>query len=137
MRDNLAKAQALLANSKGIEFFNKKDYFNAVALFQEAANKKPDDKNIQENLIKAKEQLQLQQQELETQKNGKDAVLKMQQSVQAFTQTLNKVPSTGVLDFDGQNYNTTSKGNGLDFIAANNEVPTDKIVNKSRMSLIR
>ena len=114
--------EAYEANEQGVKYFNKQDYANAIAFFQEALNKDPGDKVYQNNLTSAKEQLQFQQQAqlwnqqqaqlLIQQNKNKDALVKMQQSVQAFTQTLNTVPSTGGLDFDGNNSTTSANKNG-------------------------
>lgn len=110
------------ANVKGKDFWNKQDWANAVIAFQEAVDKNPGNQTMKDNLDKAKEQLRLQQEEQQRIQQNKDAVLKMQQSIQGYTQTLNTAPSTNGLNFNGQNTNTSpgnnSNGNGLTFITA-------------------
>jgi hypothetical protein len=63
----------------------------------------------------------LQKQHLRIQTENKAAVLNMQQSVQSFTQTLNAVPSSGGMDFDQRNSNTSSNSSsnasGLTFMS--------------------
>lgn len=126
----IAKQQRLTeayeANEQGVKYFNNHDYANAVVFFQEALNKDKGEKVYQNNLITANEQLQIQQQDqlrfqqqeqlriqqqqLQEQQN-KAAALKMQQSIQAFMQTSNKVSSSGGLDFDGNNSTTADPNN--------------------------
>jgi len=123
--------EALAANDKGIDFYKKEDWANAVTFFQEAADKDPDDKVIQGNLANAKLHLQMQQDEqarIQQQAiQNKIAVSNIQQTVQTFTQSLNISPSSGALDFDQRNSNISSNnnGNGLSFISgASNTVQT-------------
>ncbi len=119
--------ESLTANNKGIDYWNKQDWANALTAFQEAVDKNPGNQTLKDNLYKAQqnllaqqqEQLRIQQQEQQERQN-KAAVLKMQQSVQAFTQTLNTVPSTGGLNFDGKtadpSANKTGNANALAFM---------------------
>ena len=118
--------EATEINNKGVDFHKKGDCANALIAYQEAAIKNPDDKIIQNNIAIAKEclvqqqkvQQETQQQQQWTQQNN-IAVTKMQQNIQAFTQTLNSTASTGGLDFEGKNANTTpgntNTNSGLQF----------------------
>ena len=116
--------EAHTANEQGVVYFNKQDYANALIAFQEAVAKNPASQTIKDNLYNAQqnmlaqqqEQLRIQQQEHQAQQN-KAAVLKMQQSVQAFTKTLNTLPST-----EG------STTNGLHFEELKKQIEVDKTI---------
>jgi tetratricopeptide (TPR) repeat protein len=115
--------EAHTANQQGIEVFNKRDWAKAVALFQTAAVKNPDDPIIRKNLARAQEALAGEQAQLRIQQQDKAAASHMQKAIQGFAQTLNAAPSSGGLDFDGRASGTpppSAGGNsgGLDFTAA-------------------
>lgn len=119
-------------NHQGIEYQNMGDWVNAVRLYEEAARLSPDDENIRSNLKNAKEALQIiqekelqKQQQVQREQRDKDAVLRMQQSIQGFTQKRDSSISTGGLDFDGGNSKIDNKENGLDFMTVKSEIPTD------------
>lgn len=123
-------AESRAASQRGVDFYNKGDWANAVIAFQEAADKDPGSQIIKDNLASAKAQLLFQQQQIQ----NKAAVLKMQQTIQDFTKSLNPVTSTGGLDFDGKNPPGGSGGNGggLDFMTAKIDLPAEKIVQQEQ-----
>lgn len=51
-------AESHTANERGVAFYNKRDWANAAACFQEAVNKDPDDPISRRNLANAQEALQ-------------------------------------------------------------------------------
>jgi len=112
------KENAKYANTEGIEFFNKEDWVNAIAFFQQAVDKDPGNKTYQDNLAKAKAGLDYQQyrqrQDQQAMNMNKTAVAKMQQSVQNFTQALNAISSTNGSNSTAVVGNTTTS-TGLQF----------------------
>jgi tetratricopeptide (TPR) repeat protein len=107
------------ANEKGVAAYNRGDWASAVAIFQEALAKEPNDPTIQQNLANARQALgnaqaaqareqqqrdlvarREQQEEQDRKQREKAAADNMQQAVRSFTQTLGRVPSSGDLDFD-------------------------------------
>jgi len=117
-RQRLSEASA--ANDKGLDFYKKEDWANAVTFFQEAADKDPDDLVIRDNLAKAKLHLQIQQDEQlrirQQEQQNKADVGNIQHAVQTFTQTLNAIPSSGALDFD-QQHTASANSNSLGFMS--------------------
>jgi tetratricopeptide (TPR) repeat protein len=112
--------EAHTANQQGIELFNKRDWAKAVALFQTAAAKNPDDPIIRKNLARAQEALAGEQAQLKIQRQDKAAAGHMQKAIEGFAQTLNAAPSSGALDFDGRTAGNSpggGNGGGLDFTA--------------------
>jgi tetratricopeptide (TPR) repeat protein len=117
------REEAKNANTAGIEFFKKEDWVNAIAFFQQAVDKDPDDKVYQDNLAKATAELRFQQYRQQKDQQAinmnKTAVTKMQQAVQNFTQALNTAPSINGSDVDGKNSNSnagkTTTATGLQF----------------------
>ena len=96
--------EAWNANHQAIEFQNNGDLAKAVALFEEAARKSPDDPIIRDNLSSAKATLQTQQAYAERQRRDQTGAANMQQAINTFAQILNAAPaSSGGLDFDGRN----------------------------------
>jgi tetratricopeptide (TPR) repeat protein len=126
-------SEALAANHRGIEFQKQGEHAKAVAAYQEAADKAPDDEIIRENLANAKIWLEHQLAEEKAEREAAEAKLKdkaaadnMQQSIQDFAKTLNAAPSSGGLDFDGAGStnasNGASKSDGLDFTSGDPSV---------------
>jgi tetratricopeptide (TPR) repeat protein len=120
------RSEALAANSRGVAFQKQGEHAKAVAAYQEAADKAPDDEIIRVNLVNAKLWLEHQLAEEKAEREAAEAKLKdkaaankMQQSIQDFAKTLNAAPSSGGLDFDGAGStkasNDGSKSDGLDF----------------------
>lgn len=113
-RENKATAianEAYDANERGFAFGRKGDWTNAIIAYQEAVNKNPNEKIYRDNLAKAKDWLEIQKREQQEQQQiqqNKIAISNMQQTIIAFTQTLNNSPSTGGLDFEGKNTNSNS-----------------------------
>jgi len=129
-RPRLSEASA--ANDKGLDFYKKEDWANAVTFFQEAADKDPDDLVIRDNLAKAKLHLQIQQDEQlrirQQEQQNKADVGNIQHAVQTFTQTLNAIPSSGALDFDQQHTaSANSNGNSLGFMSNGSSTPQTTI----------
>lgn len=118
--------EAHTANERGNAFFEKGDWANAVACYQEAVNKNPDDTMIRQNLARAQSGLQRQRAAEEQERSAerataerkrlakraaaererlakqqdKAAAANMKQSLNIFAESLTAAPATsGGLDF--------------------------------------
>lgn len=123
----LADQQARAANEQGVQAYNKGDWVTAIALFQQALQNDPNDPTYRRNLANAQTNManqqareQAEREAMERQRQNKAAADNMQQSIQNFAQTLNAVPVSGGLDFDGHTTGAAPSGGnsgGLDFTA--------------------
>ena len=125
--------EAHAANEQGLALYNSRDWDKALAAFQEAAAKNPDDPVIQKNLAQAQAAVAQVQAQLESQQRDKVAAGHMQEAIQGFAQTLKAAPASGGLDFDGGNSGSSpgaGTSGGLDFTttatAANPALPPPK-----------
>ncbi len=112
--------QATLLNNQAVEAEKRNDWAAAVTGFQEALKYNPTDPIILKNLEGAQSWLRQQQAQQKQQQQNQDAVAKMQQIVQNFSQTLTPASSaSGGLDFDnfqgGSKLQGTSANGQLDF----------------------
>jgi tetratricopeptide (TPR) repeat protein len=122
VRRNLANAQ----NSEGLDAYNKGDYTTALNYFQQALANDPEtdtDRHfITEDISAAQEKIAEAQIEQGQRQQDKITANNIQKSIQGLVKTLNTAPSSGGLDFDGGNSNTTptagngDKGAGLGFM---------------------
>ncbi len=102
-------------NDEGNRFYKNGEWANAVAAYEKATKKLPDDSVIRQNLANAREALaiaeteqQNQQAELRNQQQAKASAERMHQSIQSLAQSFNVAPPDNVAPATG----------GLDFIAA-------------------
>lgn len=121
-----AEQQARDVNNLGVQAYNQGNWATAIAYFNQALQKFPNEPIYQKNLANAQANLANQQakeraerEAMERQRQNKIAADNMQQSIQNFAQTLNAAPVSGGLDFDGRTSGTVPAGNsgGLDFTA--------------------
>ena len=121
-RQRQTLTEATTANEQGVQFYKDSDWAKAVAAFQKAADKDPDDTVIKQNLANAQANLRSQQAEILAKQQEKESAARMHKSIENLAESLTVAPTTsGGLDFDGGNAPAATGGSrsrGLDFTAA-------------------
>lgn len=102
--------EALVANEAGVEACKVLDWTKAVALFQVATEKNPDDVTMRGNLAYAQKQLSIEQKD-------KAAGANLQGGLKEFSKSLGQgASSTAGPDFDQRDSGNSGNGSGLDFV---------------------
>ena len=120
-RQRQTLTEATAANEQGVQFYKNSDWAKAVAAFQEAADKNPNETVIKQNLANAQANLRNQQAEILAKQQAKESAARMHKSIENLAESLTVAPTTsGGLDFDGGNAPAARGGGsgGLDFTAA-------------------